>query len=301
MVARKKQNPMIIDRAKGCLVGLALGDDNGGPTAMMLRVLEYITYNKPWNMRDVERQYLAWFEEDGYDAGLVTHKVLELVNSGASFGEAARQVDKELDGMTAGVSPAHRSIPLMLRYVDWYLQSPNFFEETPNTGFREFESLIKREAKLTHVNKEAGEISVAVNAICLHLIVHRDDFRAIKFGMKFLSYDWAWQDNIFKHIDSLTINDLSDGGYAPDTLIAALWFLLNTRSLKDALEQSKKFAGVANYCPVLVGSIGGAMYGYQEMESIIKSDNTKELARIAVATEDNLTIDWKSMRNHDNN
>jgi len=143
---------------------------------------------------------------------------------------------------------------------------------------------------LTHVNKEAGEISVAVNAICLHLIVHRDDFRAIKFGMKFLSYDWAWQDNIFKHIDSLTINDLSDGGYAPDTLIAALWFLLNTRSLKDALEQSKEFAGVANYCPVLVGSIGGAMYGYNEIESTISLKDIKELEVIDASVKQILTI-----------
>jgi ADP-ribosylglycohydrolase len=269
-----------IDKARGCLVGLALGDDNGGPTAMMLKNLETMTRVRTIMPQYFGKGYLEWFKEDGFDAGLVTHKVLELVDSGLSFDDAAKQVDEELDGMTAGISPAHRSIPLTLYFVAWYLKSPNFFEEFPNTGFQEFEFLIWQEAQLTHLHKEASQVSQAVNAICMYLILGKDDFKSIQFGMKFLSYDWAWHDNIFKHIDSLTIDDLSDGGYAPDVLVAALWFLLNTRSFKDALEQSKEFAGVANYCPVLVGSIGGAMYGYDEIKTQVKSINKDKLKTI---------------------
>ena len=273
------QSEMIIDRAKGCLVGLALGDDNGGPTAMMLRVLDYITYNKPWNMRDVEKQYLAWFKEDGYDAGLVTHKALELVDSGLSFNEAARQVDKELDGMTAGVSPAHRSIPLTLPYIAWYLRSPNFFEEFPNTGFQEFQRAIEREAKLTHVHKEAAEISLAVNAICMYLILGKDIIDSMRFGLKFINENLRL--NIEDNINARNSNDLKSGGYAPDALTAALWFLFHTQTFEDAIEQSKEFAGAPNYCPVLVGSIGGAMYGYDEIKPHIKNiskDNIKVIS-----------------------
>ena len=270
---------IIIDRAKGCLVGLALGDDNGGPTAMMLRILEYITYNKPWNMRDVEKQYLAWFKEDGYDAGLVTHKVLELVDSGLSFNEAATQVDKELDGMTAGISPAHRSISLTLPYIAWYLRSPNFFEEFPNTGFQEFQRTIEREAKLTHVHKEAAEVSLAVNAICMYLILGKDIIDSMRFGLKFINENLRL--NIEDNINARNSNDLKSGGYAPDALTAALWFLFHTQTFEDAIEQSKEFAGAPNYCPVLVGSIGGAMYGYDEIKPHIKNiskDNIKVIS-----------------------
>ena len=282
-----------IDKARGCLVGLALGDDNGGPTAMMLKNLETMTRVRTIMPQYFGKGYLEWFKEDGFDAGLVTHKVLELVDSGLSFDDAAKQVDEELDGMTAGISPAHRSIPLTLYFVAWYLKSPNFFEEFPNTGFREFESSIEREAELTHINKEAGEVSAAVNAICMYLILGKNDFKSIQFGMKFLSYDWAWHDNIFKHIDSLTINDLSDGGYAPDVLVAALWFLLNTRSFEDALEQSKAFAGVANYCPVLVGSIGGAMYGHNEIKPLTKKANKDNLEAIVSSVDSILRVTGK--------
>jgi len=257
-------NNRILDRATGCLVGLVAGDDNGGPTAMMLRVLEYIAYNKPWGMIDVERQYLEWFREDGFDAGLVTHKVLELVDSGLSFGEAAKQVDKELDGMTAGVSPAHRSIPLTLHYVVWYLRSPNFFEECPNTGFREFQRTVEREAELTHLHNDAVEVSLAVNAICMQLMLGKDEFKALDFGMKFINE--GLRSNILDNVYTKNSDHLKGGGYAPDVLTAALWFLFHTDTFEDALKQSKEFSGAANYCPVLVGSIGGAMYGYREVK-----------------------------------
>ncbi len=105
--------------------------------------------------------------------------------------------------------------------------------------------------------------------------------------MKFLNYDWAWHDNIFQHLDSLTIDDLSDGGYAPDVLVAALWFLMKNLTFEDALKQSKEFAGVANYCPVLVGSIGGAMYGYNEIRPYTKNIN-KDNLEIVISSIDSI-------------
>lgn len=272
------KSEMIIDRAKGCLVGLALGDDNGGPTAMMMKNLEIVTHIRTLMPQYFGKGYLEWFKEDGYDAGLVTHKVLELVDSGMSFNDAAIQADKESDGMTAGISPAHRSIPLTLPYVAWYIRSPNFFEECPNTGFQEFQSTIEREAKLTHIHKEAAEVSLAVNAIIMYFILGKDEFRAIEFGMKFINQDL--RSKILDDVYSKDSDHLKDGGYAPDVLTAALWFLFHTHTFEDALKQSKEFAGSANYCPVLVGSIGGAMYGYNDIKMQIKNINKDKLETI---------------------
>jgi len=271
----------VIERAQGCLVGLSLGDDNGGPTAMMLKNLEIMTQVRTVMPQYFGKGYLEWFKEEGYDAGLVTHKVLELVDSGLSFDDAAKQVDTELDGMTASISPAHRSIPLTLYFVAWYLRSPNFFEEFPNTGFREFESLISREARLTHLHKEASEVSIAVNAICMYLILGKDIIDSMRFGLKFINENLRL--NIEDNISTRNSDNLKSGGYAPDVLTAALWFLLHTRSLKDALDQSKEFAGIANYCPVLVGSIGGAMYGYNEIKPYLKNISKDNIEQIALS------------------
>jgi ADP-ribosylglycohydrolase len=53
----------------------------------------------------------------------------------------------------------------------------------------------------------------------------------------------------------------NNGGFAPDVLRAALHFVDTSGNFAEALERSLAFAGAANYCPVLVGAIGGGRWG----------------------------------------
>ena len=53
----------------------------------------------------------------------------------------------------------------------------------------------------------------------------------------------------------------TSGGFAPEVLRAAVYFVGSSASFSEALERSLAFAGSANYCPVLVGAIGGARWG----------------------------------------
>ena len=271
----------VVDRSIGCLAGVLVGDDNGGPANMMMESLEAILIHNIVNTRDIGELYLKWFRSDGYDAGITTHKALSYVETGLSFTEAVEQTHKDLDGRTAGISPAHRSVSLAVLFSYWYVNSPNFFEEFPNTGFHDFKDTVRREARLTHFHNEASEVSMAVNAICMRFIVGGDLFKSIPFGMNFLTTDWSM--DIFGYLESLAVDDLSNSGYAPDVLISALWFLLNTRSFEEAMQQSKEFSGVANYCPVLVGSIGGAMYGYEGVKTCINASHINHLKRVKLA------------------
>ena len=50
-------------------------------------------------------------------------------------------------------------------------------------------------------------------------------------------------------------------GFAPNVLTAAMYFLMNSDNLDEAIKRSIDFAGPANYCPVLVGAIGSARWG----------------------------------------
>jgi hypothetical protein len=57
------------------------------------------------------------------------------------------------------------------------------------------------------------------------------------------------------------VRTLSGGGYSPETLRAAMHFVARYDSFGEALSESLRFAGPANYCPVLVGAIAGARWG----------------------------------------
>jgi hypothetical protein len=53
----------------------------------------------------------------------------------------------------------------------------------------------------------------------------------------------------------------NNGGFAPDVLRAALHFVGSSAYFAEALDRSLAFAVPANYCPVLVGAVGGARWG----------------------------------------
>ena len=61
----------------------------------------------------------------------------------------------------------------------------------------------------------------------------------------------------------------------PDVLAAAVYFVGTNGSFDDALEEALQFAGPANYCPVVVGSIAGARWG-------ISGDNPSLLEHCAI-------------------
>ena len=55
-------------------------------------------------------------------------------------------------------------------------------------------------------------------------------------------------------------------GYSPHTLRAGLYFALGARDPAEALAEAKKFAGPANYCPVLTGALLGASFGASALD-----------------------------------
>merc|ERR1712139_391529 len=61
-----------------------------------------------------------------------------------------------------------------------------------------------------------------------------------------------------------------NGGFCPDVLTAAAHFIaigVASSSFDAALSPSLEFAGPDNYCPVLAGALGGALFGVQSIDS----------------------------------
>jgi ADP-ribosylglycohydrolase len=233
------------DRIVGVLLGLAAGDKVGGPVRMALRVAESLLDCGGVDVADIGKRYLDWWREGAFDTGPTVAEVLSLVDSGVTFEEASIQVDERAGGMTAGCNPAHRCAPLAM--CAWIEDS-------------ELNKAAVREACLTHRHPLAGEVAAAVACLCRALI------RGTRWSVA-LSLAAEERSSETRHaLEILPPARLSRRGFAPEVLGAAVYFVDASDSLALALARSIDFAGQANYCPVLVGSIGGARWGSGQIE-----------------------------------
>jgi ADP-ribosylglycohydrolase len=101
------------------------------------------------------------------------------------------------------------------------------------------------DARLTHYDPMAGEIAATVNKLCRSLIHGEAWDVALRHCRNFINLEGPG----------------NNGGFAPDVLRAAVYFVNKSACFAEALEKSLVFAGPANYCPVLVGAFAGVRWG----------------------------------------
>lgn len=231
-------------RVTGMLFGLAAGDRNGGPVRMALELAEALVEAGGFDPERVFARYLAWWEAGGFDTGPVAEQVFRLAAEGCPREEAVRRVDSELGGRTAGCNPLHRVAPLAAAAA------------VPEESLAD---AARAEAGLTHLHPLAQDGAAAVAVLCRSLALGRPWQEAL--GDAAAS---ARLPETAAAIGGAAEGPAGAGGYAPEVLQTALHFVGRHRSLEDALASAIGYAGPANYCPVLVGAIGGARWGVDE-------------------------------------
>jgi ADP-ribosylglycohydrolase len=261
----------LADQCRGVLLGLAVGDRNGGPTELAIRLAESLADRRAFDRDDVLARYLAWWREGAFDTGPVAALVLERVACGVPVDKAVAQADRELGGQTAGCNPAHRAAPLAM------------------AAFLADEILgdcAVQEAALTHAHPLAGDVAAAVVTLCRALV------RGYGWGA---ALSMAARSRLPATVRALQPTEspkrLSRGGFAPDVLQAAVHFVTAHASFDAALTASLRFAGPANYSPVLVGSIGGARWGARAIQAEHLA-HCRDRARIAAAVATLAAKDW---------
>lgn len=244
----------VMDRCQGVLIGLAAGDRNGGPIRMAVRLAESLLDCGCFHSADVLDRYLRWWRQGAFDTGPVSERALALMAAGMPIAQATAHVHREFGGRTAGCNPAHRSAPLSM---------------LATIADEDLDACAMVEAGLTHHDPLAGEVAAAVNSLCRSLIRGR-----------------AW-DVAIRHCDQFAAEDGpgDNGGFAPDVLRAALFFVGTSGNVAEALERSLSFAGPANYSPVLVGAIGGARWGMSSIppSSLTHADILSRVKKVAGA------------------
>jgi ADP-ribosyl-[dinitrogen reductase] hydrolase len=241
-----RSDDAVRDRCRGVLLGLGAGDRNGGPIRMAVRLAESLLEQGRFDAADILDRYLRWWREGAFDTGPVSQRALELLAGGMETEEVSAQVHREFAGRTAGCNPAHRSSPLAMlcSLTD---------DDLPGCAIRE--------ARLTHHGSLAGDVAAAVNILCRSLILGT-------------AWEAIWQQSAegrrTETREALFLAKEapgSSGGFAPEVLRAAVYFVGSSYDFSEALGRSVAFAGPANYCPVLVGAIGGARWGASAIPS----------------------------------
>lgn len=258
------------DRVRGVITGMAAGDRIGGPIRMAVRLSESLVTQNRFDINHIRDCYLNWWSQDGFDTGPVSEKVFELAASGMPFKEAVNQVDKELAGHTAGCNPVHRNLPIaMATFID----------------DKELSSAAIQEASLTHKHIYAGDVAAATLLLCRNLIRGVDWVTALQNAAegRTLQTRQALQRN--------SGTPLNSGGFAPHVLNAAVFFVNESASFVEALNEAITFAGSTNYCPVVVGAIGGAKWGSAD---IPKNELSHcEIIQRVRTVADFLAVQWK--------
>jgi len=246
------------DRLKGVLLGMAAGERNGGPTCMALELADSLIELKRFDADDILHRYLNWWQLDGFDAGTISSQVFSLMTADVPHSTAVDQVDKANESRSAGCNPAHRSLPLSMAA---------FVADNQLAGM----AII--EASLTHLDPLAGDVAAATVTLCRQLILGEPWSRAITLTSK------NRMPESVSALLSANADGISKGGYAPEVLKAAVYFVGIHDTFSDAIEASLTFAGPDNYCPVLVGAIGGARWGASSIDvSCLK--HCKQLPRV---------------------
>ncbi|WP_394793302.1 ADP-ribosylglycohydrolase family protein [Armatimonas sp.] len=258
-------------RVLGAMLGLAAGDRIGGPTRMALQLSQSLLHSQGFAVEEVAARYLAWWQTEGFDTGPTAARVFLGVEQGQSWEAAAARVNQQAGGLTAGCNPAHRSAPLALCAF------------IPDHQLAEYAHV---EARLTHLHPLAGDVSAAVVCLCRALL--RGD-----------SWECARQSAALGRLpetqEALELSEakrLSAGGFAPEVLRAALAFIETSPSLSEALERAIAFADPANYCPVLVGSLGGARWGAEAIPEALLTSHAV-LRPMLEQTAQSLAADWE--------
>ena len=231
-------------RRHGLLLGLAAGDKNGGPIQMALCLAESLAEHRRFDLESIWQAYFQWWAREGFDTGPTAESVFRHVADGMPWKDAAGVVNAERGGQTVGCNPAHRASPLAMAT---FLMPGELSE------------LAMREAALTHAHSLAGEVSAAVIELCRGLIDGLPWKAAIK------SASASRTPEVAAALMLAEGHPLDDSGYSPEVLRAAVFFVDSSHDFSSALEASLKFAGPANYSPVLVGAIAGSRYGAESV------------------------------------
>ena len=214
------------------LEGIREGDLIGGPYQLAKIFSESLKLNNGFIEDDLRSRYLDWWRGMAFDTGPTYASVFNKINKGMDPKLAVKKVHEEFGFNTAGCGPAHRATPLAGMLT------------IPTDKLITF---ARQEAKITHLDDDAGNGSAIVIMLCRYLLEGKSYYDAenLVCNHKDLKDSWTKLQNA----------ELKPDGYIYNVIYSALHFIKENKSLDDAI----KFSGKANYCSIIFAVINKCM------------------------------------------
>ena len=218
-------NNLILDAIKQ-------GDQIGGPYELAKIFSKSLELNNEFNEEDLRARYLTWWKSDAFDTGPTYASVFSKIDKGMDPRVAVKTVHKEFGYNTAGCGPAHRATPLA---------------GILNITTDQLITIARHEAKITHFDNEACNGSAIVILLCRYLLEGNSYQDALKLISENVELKESWT--------KITKASLNPDGYIFNVIHSALHFIDKNKSLEDTF----KFAGKANYCPIIFSVINSCI------------------------------------------
>ncbi len=293
----------LLDRFQGCLVGLAVGDALGGPleflipaeirerhggyvrdmvgggwlhlrpgeytddTQMMLCLAESIVEQGNFDMDDVARRFLAWYDSDPKDVGNTTRTALAELKRGVPWQQSGKRAYDILSSQGAGNGSLMRCAPVGLFH---YQHRERLIQDSVDSS------------RITHWDPRACYSAVALNLAIAELLAgNREGLLAAVSNA--LQQAEPEVHRTLLGVENKTRGQLRSTGYVINTLDVALWCFLKMPSFEDALVAVVNLGGDADTAGAVCGALAGAHYGLSGiparwLETLENRDHIAELA-----------------------
>ncbi len=262
-------------RLRGVAVGAAVGDALGMPlefelasppenliremhtgrlpagsftddTEMALALAESLLALRQIDPQDVSQRFLDWYKRRPPDVGIHTTNVLEVIEKGESWENAASRVQHRYPD-SAGNGSVMRSWPVAL--MCWH------DEELLDTWSR-------LSSQVTHAHEDCISGCAFVNSMIAQMINGADPLAAYQYSLASVQMPEGLRQAI-KLAPRRKRDELRNTGWVRHTIESALWGLLNTSSFEEALVQVINLGADADTAGAVVGALAGAAYGLE--------------------------------------
>jgi len=273
MNAQITPDSTLLDRARGCAVGAALGDALGMPlearpprppqnllremvsgrlpagsftddTEMALALAESLLAHRPLDPADLGRRFVAWADTGPDDIGVHTYRVMARLKRGESWDTAAEAV-QEINRESAPNGSLMRCWPVALAH--W---------KDPDALRRD--SVLQ--SRVTHVHVDCLAACVFTNTLIASLLRGIAPADAVSETLATVPLPDGLRDTI-ELAAGRRREQLRNSGWVRHTLESALWGLLTTDSFEEALVQVVNLGHDADSAGAVVGALAGAAYG----------------------------------------
>lgn len=303
-----RENDELLNRATGCLQGLATGDALGAPvegstcmeirnrfglhsgmtgggwlnlqpgettddTAQTIAMAESIVSCHGFDADDIAFRFAEWFRIDGLGVGKHTSSVLSLIAGGEDWDKAALETQAR-NPDSSGNGSLMRCAPVAL------------------SEYKDSAQLIRNSrlsSRITHPHPDCQWSCVFLNLLIAELLTGNERFEAFQLATdRYNGINGASREVMRRSLDAVsekTSGELSPTAYVLDTLECSIWLWLHHSSFEETLIAAVNLGGDADTIGAVTGALAGCSYGAVSIPDrwLVHIQSAPRLAELAEA------------------